>query len=89
MDWAAISAIVSAVTLIGTVGIGGIMWGTMAEKVLGTVKRLDANSVEHEHFEVRLTSHDITLGRLQEWKDGYNAAVRTSRTSDGNQGQVV
>jgi hypothetical protein len=81
MDWAAVSAVVSGITLVGTVGVGGIMWGTMSEKVSGHTKRLDNNATEHERFDSRLTSHDVTLGRLQEWKDGYNAAVRTGGSS--------
>jgi hypothetical protein len=77
INWAAVSAIVSVITLIGVVGVGGVMWGTMSEKVAFTLKGLDDNKMEHDQFTVKLSEHEVQLGRLKEWKDGYNAAIRT------------
>jgi hypothetical protein len=77
INWAAISAIVSVITLVGVVGVGGVMWGTLSEKVATAVEGLKTNASDHAHFDTRLTAHEVQLGRLEEWKNGYNAAVRT------------
>jgi hypothetical protein len=76
MNWAAVSAIISAITLIGVVGIGGIMWGKMSEQVAGQTKRLDSHKIELADHATHLSQHDVQLGRLEEWKAGYNAAAR-------------
>ena len=78
MNWAAISAIISAITLIGVVGVGGVMWGSLTEKVSGHTKRLDDHKTQIAAIDKHLNSQDIEIGRLQEWKDGYNAAARVS-----------
>ena len=75
-NWAAVSAIISAITLIGVVGVGGIMWGSLTEKVSGLVRRSDSHKAEIAVIDERLNSHDVKLGRLEEWKSGYNAAAR-------------
>ncbi len=85
MNWAAISAIVSVLTLIGVVGIGGRMWGSLSEKVAGTIRRLDSHKVEIGVIDGRVNAHDVQLGRLEEWKNGYNAAARIAgRTPEVN-----
>ena len=76
MNWAAVSAIISAITLIGVVGIGGIMWGSLTEKVTGLSKRADGHRDELAGHTIHLSQLDVQVGRLQEWKDGYNAAAR-------------
>jgi hypothetical protein len=76
MNWAAISAVVSLVTLLFILVGGGAMWGTLTEKVSGLTKRADAQASEIETVTVRVNVHDVQIGKLQEWKDGYNAAAR-------------
>lgn len=78
MNWAAVSAIISALTLICVVGPGLIMWGIVTEKVSGLTKRADDHKAIIAKQADRLSVHDVQIGRLEEWKDGYNAAVRTS-----------
>ena len=83
MNWSAVSALVSVITLIGVVGVGGMMWGTMSEKVAGIIRGFDDQKEEIAQIDGRLNGHDIQLGRLEEWKNGYNAAARVSgRTPD-------
>jgi hypothetical protein len=44
---------------------------------------VDSHKAEIADIDHRLNTHDIELGRLKEWKDGYNAAARVSgRTAD-------
>ena len=76
VNWGAVSAIISAITLIGVVGVGGIMWGGLTEKVSGLGRRADSHKAEIAVIDERLNSHDVQLGRLEEWKSGYNAAAR-------------
>ena len=76
MNWAAISAIISAITLIGVVGVGGTMWGSLTEKVSGLSRRADSHKSELGEHTAKLNQHDVQLGRLEEWKSGYNAAAR-------------
>jgi hypothetical protein len=77
MNWAAVSAIISAITLIGVCGVGGIMWGSLTERVSGLSKRADGHKIEIAEHAQHLSQHDVQLGRLEEWKAGYNAAART------------
>lgn len=76
VNWGAVSAIISAITLIGVVGVGGVMWGGLTEKVSGLGRRADSHKAEIAVIDERLNSHDVQLGRLEEWKSGYNAAAR-------------
>jgi len=76
MNWAAVSAIISCITLIGGVGVSGVLWGKLTEKVAGTEKRIDGHKSELLAVDLRLNAHDVQIGRLEEWKAGYNAAAR-------------
>jgi len=78
MNWAAISAIVSAITLLLVAVGGGVMWGTLTEKVKGHTLRLNSHGAELATVDRRLNDHDVEIGRLKEWKEGYNAAARVS-----------
>ena len=76
MNWAAISAVVSAATLLFMVGGFFYTWGTMTEKISGQTLRLDEHRDSLSNQESRLNAHDVQIGRLEEWKAGYNAAAR-------------
>jgi hypothetical protein len=78
MNWAAISAIASVITVLIVLAGGGAMWGTMTERVSGLTDRVEGNQTDIAQIGVRLTQHDVQLGRLEEWKSGYNAAARVS-----------
>lgn len=76
MNWAAISAVFSAITLLLVAVGGGAMWGTLTEKVTGLTKRADGHKAEIAALDARMNGHDVQIGRLEEWKAGYNAAAR-------------
>lgn len=83
MNWSAISAIISSLTLIGVVGIGGVMWGRLTERVTGHNKRLDEHKAQLALHDSHFNILDSEIARLQEWKSGYNAAARISgRTAE-------
>ena len=60
---------------------GGVMWGRITEKVSGLTKRADSHRAELQSHDVRLNTHDVAIGRLEEWKAGYNAAVHAGGRS--------
>ena len=84
MNWSAVSAIISLLSLIGVVGVGGVLWGRMTERVNGLTKRADDHKATLKEVSERLTEHDVQIGMLRQWKEGFNAAARVSggRTQD-------
>ncbi len=77
------AAIISGVTLLIVLIGGGAMWGMLTEKVSGHARRLESQEDEIQRIDARLNGVDVDLGRLKEWKDGYNAAARVGgRTSE-------
>jgi hypothetical protein len=81
--WIAITAVTSVLTLLVVLVGGGVMWGSLTEKVSSLTKRAETCEAWHQGHDVRLNSHDVALAKLQEWKDGYNAAARVAgRTAE-------
>lgn len=76
MNWSAIAAGVSVLTFLLILIGGGVMWGTLTERVSGLGKRADGHDTELTAVDGRLNRHDIDIAMLKEWKDGYNAAAR-------------
>ena len=79
MNWAAAAAICSALTLVGGVGVGGVLWGRLSEKVQGLTQRADSHKAHLEVLDASVSSLGRDVARLQEWKDGYNAAASVGR----------
>jgi len=79
MNWSALSAIISGVTLFGTVGMGGIMWGSLTERVKNLTTSHEDNRTSLADHEQRLKDAEVKVGRLQEWKEGYNAAAQVGQ----------
>lgn len=78
MNWPMFSAVVSLLTLLCVVGPGLVIWGKLTERVSGHTKRLDDHKTQLATQNMHLGLLDTEVGRLQEWKDGYNAAARVS-----------
>ena len=79
MNWEAATALISAVTLLLVLVGGGVLWGTLTEKVTGHTKRLDSHKAEIGVIDGRLNNHDVEIAKLVEWKNGYNAAALVGR----------
>jgi len=75
MNWAAAAAIISGITLLLVLFGGAVLWGKLTEKVEGHDRRLDSHKAEIFEINNRLIAHDVDIGRLKEWKDGFNAGV--------------
>lgn len=76
MNSSEVSAAASIFTAVLVLVGGGVMWGTLTEKVKGLTKRADSHKAEITSLDARVNGHDVEIGRLKEWKDGYNAAAR-------------
>ena len=76
MNWSAISAIVSVLTLVGVVGVGGVLWGRMTERLKSVVA--DVENLKDGFNLQKETSHkqDGRLIRLEEWRRGYECGRR-------------
>ena len=61
-NWSAVSAVVSVLTLVGTVGVGGMMWGSLTERVKNLTKRVDDHRSELDEHEKRMNSSDTGSG---------------------------
>jgi len=83
VNWSVVAAVCSVITLLCVLIGGGVLWGTLTEKVAGLTKRADSHKAELAVIDTRLNVHDVEIGRLKEWKSGYNAAARISgRTAE-------
>jgi hypothetical protein len=78
MNWAELAAIVSLITLVIVLIGGGVLWGSLTEKVAGQTKRLDGHKAELSAIDAKVNAHDVQIGKLEEWKSGFNAAARVS-----------
>lgn len=78
MNWSAVTAVVSVATLI--VVIFGVVWagGKMAQRLDDNSADLDEHKIRLDGHDARLTEHGNDLARLNEWKNGYNAAAAVS-----------
>lgn len=70
LNWAAVSAIASAATFTGTLGLGGVMWGRLTERVQNQEHRLDVHRKELNEHERRLNDDEREIAVLQD-RRGY------------------
>ncbi len=78
-NWSAVAAVISSLTFILLLVGGGVLWGTLTEKVAGLTKRADGHKAEIVGLGTRLNAHDVEIAKLIEWKAGYNAAASLAR----------
>jgi hypothetical protein len=78
-NWGAVSAFTSVITLVGTVGIGGVMWGKLTERVSNLSGRVNVHRTELDIHEKRMNDADRELARLNQWKEIYAAGQESGR----------
>lgn len=66
MNWSAIAAIVSCLTLLATPITAAYFYGKTSQKV-------DANERGLQELEGRVNEHDRTLGQLEGWRKSFVA----------------
>lgn len=64
MNWSAIAAIVSCLTLLATPISAAYFYGKTSQKV-------DANERDLQELGVRVNEHDRTLGELKGWRSSF------------------
>jgi hypothetical protein len=77
-NWAAIAAAGSIFGVLATIIGVAFTSGRLTEKLGEHKVRLDEHATTLKAHSETLTDHEVQLGRLNEWKDGYNAAARVS-----------
>jgi hypothetical protein len=68
-NWGVVSAFASVTTLVGTVGIGGMMWGKLTERVSNITKRVDLHRDVLDTHERCMNEIKRKQERLLEWKE--------------------
>lgn len=82
MNWGAISVGISALTLLATVIAASYTHGKLTQRVeQNSADISDISEIQADHGK-RLNEHDVALGRLKEWKEGFNAASRVSGSKE-------
>jgi hypothetical protein len=78
MNWAAIAAFCSLFGVLATLTGIAFTTGRLTEKLKENREKIDTHASLLGEHSITLTEHEVALGRLNEWKDGYNAAARIS-----------
>ena len=82
INWSAVAAIISAVGLLITIGVGVFWGGRLTQKTLDNEIKLDSHSQRLDGIDGRINGIDVSVGRLHEWKDGFNAGARKLGTNE-------
>jgi hypothetical protein len=77
-NWAAIAAICSLLGALVTIASIAFVAGRLREKQEEHGERIGEHAELLKSHASTLTDHEVQLGRLNEWKDGYNAAARVT-----------
>jgi hypothetical protein len=77
-NWAALAAVCSLAGILVTIASVAFAAGRFREKLGEHGERLGEHTDLLKTHSDTLTDHEVQLGRLNEWKDGYNAAARVS-----------
>lgn len=77
-NWAAVAAAGSIFGVLATIIGVAFTSGRLTEKLGEHKVKLDEHAEAIKAHGETLTDHEVQLGRLNEWKDGYNAAARVS-----------
>lgn len=75
MNWSIMSAVASTFTLIVVVVKFAHMTGKYVERADQQDETIDSQTVEIKEIQGHLVKVDIALVRLEEWKNGFTAAV--------------
>lgn len=77
-----ISAVIAAIAAVAgifvTIMSAARTAGKQAEFSRETRRIADSHTVELDRHQVRITSSEMEIAKLNEWKSGYNAAARLS-----------
>lgn len=76
INWAAVAAVCAVVSALASLIIGAFVHGRLTEKVATNTERLEAHEGRLDGHDDQLGVHAVEIGRLHEWKSGFNAGAR-------------
>jgi hypothetical protein len=82
MNWAALAAITSALGVLASFAVAAYVYGALTQQVKDGKEKAGEHSVTLKEHADKLEDHSEKIGRLQEWKNGFNAAARVSGTKE-------
>lgn len=89
MNWSAVAAIGSLIGVVVTIVSVAYMSGQFTQQIKdGKAKekehdeRFDKHDAKFDQVASKLEDHGEKIGRLQEWKNGFNAAARVSGSKE-------
>lgn len=82
MNWAALAAFGSLFGVIASALTAAFVYGKLTAEVTNNKADTRAHSETLEKHAEKLEDHGEKIGRLQEWKNGFNAAARVSGTKE-------
>jgi hypothetical protein len=78
VNWAAFGAITSAFSVLVTVVGIAYLAGKFTQRINDGDSRLNKHDVRLDRHDDKLDDHGQKIVRLQEWKNGFNAAANVS-----------
>lgn len=82
MNWAALAAFGSLFGVIASGLTAAYVYGKLTQQVTDGRDKANEQSVTLKEHSDKLEDHGEKIGRLQEWKNGFNAAARVSGTKE-------
>lgn len=71
-------AVGSVLGIIVQVGVAAYVYGKLTQTSIDTKEDVREHSMTLKEHSDKLEDHGEKIGRLQEWKNGFNAAARVS-----------
>lgn len=78
MNWAAVAAITSIVGVVTSLLVAAYIYGKLTQQVKDGRDRTDDHGETLKAHGEKLETHGNKIGRLEEWKSGFNAAARVA-----------
>lgn len=82
MNWSAVAAIGSLIGVVVTIVSVAYMSGQFTQQIKDSKDKATEHSVTLKEHAEKLEDHGEKIGRLQEWKNGFNAAARVSGSKE-------
>lgn len=78
MNWEMVAAVCSVLGILTTVVCVAFVSGKLTQQISDNRKLLEEHDKTLLDHGDRLSDHDVELAKLNEWKNGYNAAAAIS-----------
>lgn len=82
MNWQMVAAIASILGVLTTITGVAFVSGRLTQQISDNRKLLDEHDQTLTSHAERISDHDIELAKLNEWRNGYNAAAAIAKGKD-------